>query len=655
MSTATKDQLSELSENWHKCNSEEPEKGKAIALNILDLAIESNDLEKQCDAYNYIGIYHLNKGEYINGITEFEKSIRIAEDNDFIRKKIFAASNLAVCFKFSQQFEQAYKTLAKIDSELDQLSAYDQLRIKINKATTLQYTEYHNEAIQDFEYLVNNLNELKTSTEKGYVLTTYCEYLIFDNNYLKALEYCLEAESYLIKESSSRFLAINYDSLKQIYAYGLRNPEKAIEYGIKSLEINKRLDQKHGIFACHISLLELYTYSGQLDEATKSYQKINELINNYSLESRKLEINFLFYLIETEKIKEAEDLILKSGKFEYTPYLMAIIHYKKGELNTGISILEELTSFKPEDAGLTDLINSKVNEYIYQIFLDSGRLKDAINLMSDLYHQEKELSKNQRAALILEKHFQFENAKKEIEIERLKTEKLSLDRLNSSLEMFAYNTAHDLKQPARTLNNLSKLLMEGNIPDEKTQKEILSFITQSSNRMVNLIDDLLSYAKSENSIFDMHEVDCNHLLNEIFSELKTLIEEHNAKINLKQLPVITGNQKYIRLLFQNIITNSIKHKSPERNPVIEIYSSKEDDFLCINFKDNGVGVPESEQHKIFEPFKKNINSSTNDGTGLGLAICQKIIQQHNGKIKLISEVGKGSEFILCFPLAETRN
>ena len=242
--------------------------------------------------------------------------------------------------------------------------------------------------------------------------------------------------------------------------------------------------------------------------------------------------------------------------------------------------------------------------------------------------------------------------------ERKKAEELKSDYVkkleykNKELEQFAYVASHDLQEPLRTVINFTDLL-------ERKQREhfdeigltSLHFIQEATVRMSQLVKSLLDYNRiDKNNKISL--VDCNQLINEIKKDLSKNILEVKATIFVDQLPKIYGYETPLRLLFQNLISNSIKFRKLEKNPYIEITARSNHDEYLFTVKDNGIGIPEHQQDKIFEIFKRLHTRDEYEGSGIGLSHCRKIVDLHGGRIWVDSELGSGSTFNFTIKLNE---
>jgi light-regulated signal transduction histidine kinase (bacteriophytochrome) len=172
----------------------------------------------------------------------------------------------------------------------------------------------------------------------------------------------------------------------------------------------------------------------------------------------------------------------------------------------------------------------------------------------------------------------------------------------------------------------------------------------ASHRMRNLIQDLLVFSQINKEQIAFKEVDLNNVLNEAQQDLEIAIEEKGVLLNIASMPVVKGDERMIRQLFENIISNAIKYSKVNVSPVIDITCQQNGSFYELAFKDNGIGFNEKYLPQMFTLFQRLHNRDSFDGTGLGLAICRKITDLHSGKIWATGKEGEGATFYVSLPL-----
>jgi signal transduction histidine kinase len=220
-----------------------------------------------------------------------------------------------------------------------------------------------------------------------------------------------------------------------------------------------------------------------------------------------------------------------------------------------------------------------------------------------------------------------------------------LENKNKELAQFAFIASHDLQEPLRTLTNFTNLFKKqyNEKIDDRADK-YLHFISQASDRMSNLIKGLLDYSRIGQDK-KMILIDTNKVIETLQKDLYAIINETGTSFFIEPLPNIKGYKVEIRLLFQNLILNAIKFSKNNKKPKIEIRTRDEVDFHKFIVEDNGIGIAKENQKKIFTIFQRLHTQKEYDGTGIGLAHCQKIVELHEGNIKVYSTLDKGSKFV----------
>ncbi len=222
-------------------------------------------------------------------------------------------------------------------------------------------------------------------------------------------------------------------------------------------------------------------------------------------------------------------------------------------------------------------------------------------------------------------------------------------RANRDLEQFAFSASHDLQEPLRSLKIYSELLARryGDKLDGQAL-EFLGHLRSGATRMEVLVSDLLSYtqiSKRETS----ETVDANAALAIVLESIAGSIAESGARIDSGPLPRLPMRAAHLQQLFQNLIGNAIKYRSPERTPEIHVAAESHADGWTFAVTDNGIGIAPEYKEKVFGLFKRLHTNEEYSGTGIGLAICQRIVAQYHGRIWVESESGQGSTFRFTIP------
>lgn len=235
------------------------------------------------------------------------------------------------------------------------------------------------------------------------------------------------------------------------------------------------------------------------------------------------------------------------------------------------------------------------------------------------------------------------------EQEKVELQNKELARANEDLDKFASMASHDLKSPLRNISSFIQLINRKiKKYDDPDLQEYLGFVRTSANQMSQLIEDVLQYSKVDSYLKDTEPVALEDIILKAKNNLRSSIASKNASVEHDKLPIIRGYSSQLVLLFQNLIENGLKYNTSDI-PSVKISYKETPETHEIAFKDNGIGISDEYFNHIFEMFKRLHSSSQYEGSGVGLAICKKIIDTHQGTIRIESELEKGTTFHISLP------
>jgi len=219
-----------------------------------------------------------------------------------------------------------------------------------------------------------------------------------------------------------------------------------------------------------------------------------------------------------------------------------------------------------------------------------------------------------------------------------------LKRSNDELQQFAYVASHDLREPLRMVSGYMALLEKKYLDRlDDRGKEYVRFAMDGAMRMDCLIVDLLAYSRAGTASLDPKPLDLGQVVERALLNLGPAIEESQAQIKVSDMPTVAADATQMLQVFQNLIGNAIKYRGEER-PVVEVSASEGENEWEVAVRDNGIGIPPEQQHRLFQMFIRLHGRSEYEGTGIGLALSRRIVERHGGRIWVESDGKHGSTF-----------
>jgi len=238
----------------------------------------------------------------------------------------------------------------------------------------------------------------------------------------------------------------------------------------------------------------------------------------------------------------------------------------------------------------------------------------------------------------------FRNIAGEKAVDKSKTEFVSL-------------AAHQLRTPLSTISWYAEMLLSGDAGAlNEDQKEYITHVYESNKRMVALVNNLLNVSRVDLGTFQVNPAPTSfkEIVESLEIELKRSIDakkQHFIKTIASDLPIVSADPTLSRMVIQNLLTNAIKY-TPESGTIEVMLETKSND-LSVKVKDNGYGIPEADQGKMFTKLYRasNVTDKVTDGNGLGLYVIKNIVEQSGGTISFESRENQGTTFTVTIPLS----
>lgn len=314
--------------------------------------------------------------------------------------------------------------------------------------------------------------------------------------------------------------------------------------------------------------------------------------------------------------------------------------------NSSLYQMLELRSEKYIGRPFWEIIsNNEINSILKQTL----RKKDSLSGQVSLLHPEARIIQIQTALI-------NDNQGRLLGIVGVFHDITNLKKLEKARSEFIANVSHELKTPITSIIGFVETLKNGAVDDLKKRDEFLNIIYSHSQRLNNLLNDILSLSRIEFREIKMNfqPVSIKEILDNAQALYKNKIESKKQSLQVdiaSKLPPVLSDPEMITQAFSNLIDNAIKF-TPEKGKII-VRAQETDDFIRTDVSDTGIGIEKKHVSRIFERFYRveKARSREMGGTGLGLAIVKHIVQANKGKIKVKSQSGKGSTFSVFLPTA----
>lgn len=537
---------------------------------------------------------------------EYAKQLLIlAQKSQSKENEIIALINLSVTYGSTGDYKNCIKHL------MDALKKSEAIQFRSNIAkchgnigTLYTFLNNNDEALKHYEIVYNEYIDVLGKRDETALLLNLGD-LYFNREEFELAEtyynLCLELATRLNFTERIAIVLVNKSRL----ATKRKNFEEALEFASKaSVYFEKISFEARGDYYAHcLNLADIYLEQGKFESAIQygeEAQKLCELKN------------------DRHHLADAFDILSKA--------------------QSGLKNFEYALELRNEYMKLReDLLDEQKYHHIIgmQIAYETEKKEKEIELLT---------KENQYQGLLLKKGKQ------------IKIQNELLKQANQELQQFTYAASHDLKEPLRMIGSYTTLLEHRLKPHlNDSTKEFMHYISSGVQRMNKLLEDLLKYATLLNNNHEQESINLNEVLQDILENFQLKIQETQAIITVAKLPTIQGFRSQLLQLFQNLLSNAIKFRRESVPPNIHINIETESEKYIIEVKDNGIGIPNEFQEKVFDIFYRLHQRQEYEGTGIGLALCQKIAIKHGGIIWMESKEGMGTSFFISLPRTDAQD
>lgn len=648
-------------------------------------------------------------GAYDNALKLLQKSDSLANSLNYREGKAKSISLRADILIDQNKIDEARNLLIRALEEFPESVERAQFHNLLGVTFSRREMDVH--AVQEFETAMEYLSRLPQAEHNRMEIALMQNLAVVYSNLgqqEQAFKYYLDVIESAKEAQDTTILTLTYNNIGEAYT-AEKQFERAQFYLEKALELARSQNSKMDLYRGHLNYANVLSNQEKYQEAMQHYNQAEQLILEVRPGTPPAIIlhNKGATLAKMKQYKEAEELLnqslqmsieggIKQGMF-FNYFVLGNMNLERKRYEEAIFQLENAAHIAEDIPDLNPAVDAY--EALHTAYAKAGQYSDAYEAMltfktysdslADL-NKERELSgaetrielsrQNEINQLLEEKQAQQEqrittqyyligaagiiiiliavllymarkqDREKEELLQELQNRKDELEELNKAKDRVFAIVSHDLRSPLTAVQGVLELVKDEIIKEDELN-ELISGVEHSLRKNVEVIEELLAWAKKQLSGIDleMQEVELKPILDDIvashsFMALQkkvTLISEVNQQ-------TLESDTNAIRIIFRNLISNAIKYTEP--GGTVKVRVTEHQDKVRIAVADNGMGIPVSDQDKIFRSITwTRVGTGNEKGSGFGLSLSKEFVEKMNGKIWYESEEGKGTTFFVELP------
>ncbi|MEL6676672.1 MAG: tetratricopeptide repeat-containing sensor histidine kinase [Bacteroidota bacterium] len=588
-----------------------------------------DDLRAMLKCYNFLGIIQIQQQNLTEAEKTFEEAIALAEAKDWTMNTLYL--NLAIIQRRMEKFGKAITTNFKALKRAQEKDSEGVLGDIYNNIGVLYYTQQSYEEAR--EYYQKSLEAFEKANSPAYISRAK---LNLGNAFFALEEKEKAREMYEQVLEANRELGyekgvIAAQALMLYYHAGKNNPE--------ARELLAHLDSlKDQMPPVDLVLLynaksQLYKHDAQYPQALTAVQEALEFADNHGMSTQKiLALKLLSDIYELKgdyeqaytyhlKHKALSDSLLRNSRVAELKLNEARFEFDK----------EQERSQLEKEALEKELKTSS----LIRIFFVLALL--ALATIAFLIYRAAQIRKKVNLQL------EMEVAQRTTD---LKKANKNLEQVNYELRTFHHIASHDIKEPIRNMGNYAGIIWEEMASGDKDKLKVyFEVIEKSAAQLYTLVEDFARYSNlSQDEEIRMEWVD----LNELGESLRYTLANKKGKLLIESLPQVWSSRSLLYLVLKQMIENGLRYNE-SATPQVILRSAEGVNQHHLIIQDNGIGIDEDQQARIFEMFHKLHPRHEHPGSGLGLSIVKRVVERLGGTVKVESQLGEGSQFVVSLP------